>query len=710
MRIVILTLLVVLYNAGYCSNTDSLINALPLSNNKDKLPIYNELCQSYVATNLDSAKYFAKQQLALSKDMKNKEYESIAYKWLGTIDNFKGNFKQAKLYYDSALVIAKINKVQKQIGTITSNIGTIYEAIGELDSALQFYTSAYQFDSALNYKSGMNNSVPNIGNIYLKKGIYPEAIMYFKEALKLATELNDDFGLLGAYNNLGLAHYRISDYSEASEYYLKGLRITEKINSPYYSTFMLNNLGSLNNDWGNEEMALQYFQKSKRISEESSNMQMTIYANQNIGHIFTNYKQVDSALLYLNKALADAKSINDKYILPSIYANIGTAYQTEGNFEKAKNYFHEAYNLRKNLELKDDLAVSLYLIGYNEFLIGNYSQAKKMALKCNRQAIDNRTKIDNYLLLASIAEKQANNQLALSYYKQYTKLKDSIFDNDKHKQIQNLQTQYETEKKELKIKELKDKTERQQLKQQKTFLLGGLVGVILILIFTASIFIINQRKLRAENKTISTEQKLLRLQMNPHFIFNALAAIQNYIINNDALKAGSYLSNFAKLMRSILSNSKNEFITLDIEIDTLNKYIELQTLRFKDNFISEINIAEDIDIEELLVPPMIAQPFVENSIEHGLLKKEEKGGLIQVNYKKSQINLLIEIIDNGIGRKAADDSKNADHISYATQITNDRLKHLGKQFENSKTEFVDLYKNEKPAGTKVLISLPLIYI
>jgi len=204
-----------------------------------------------------------------------------------------------------------------------------------------------------------------------------------------------------------------------------------------------------------------------------------------------------------------------------------------------------------------------------------------------------------------------------------------------------------------------------------------------ILIILASIILIvkyREKKIKEQNRFLSLEQKLLRSQMNPHFIFNSLSSIQSFIFENNPIEAGSYLSRFAELIRSILYNSREEFITLENEIKTLKNYFELQQLRYNHKFDFEIDVDPEIFPEEISIPPMIAQPFIENAVEHGIKYIEDKG-LISVSFTLMDDSILLIVGDNGIGIKAAKNLKNkkaSEHKSLATVITRERIEILNK--------------------------------
>ncbi len=223
---------------------------------------------------------------------------------------------------------------------------------------------------------------------------------------------------------------------------------------------------------------------------------------------------------------------------------------------------------------------------------------------------------------------------------------------------------------------------------------------------------ITEKRLATE-RINSLRQKVLRSQMNPHFIFNSLNAIQSYVLKNDAYQAVRYLNSFARLIRMILDSSRFDYITLSKEIDLLEYYLELQQLRFEDKFVYQMEIDNDLDTQSLLIPAMLAQPFIENSIEHGLQHLEDKG-TVKISFDKVKDNIVFKVVDNGIGREAShkiQEKIRHKESSLSTQLFEERLHTLNK-FLGKKISYniLDL-KNDNGAakGTMVIIHLPMIY-
>jgi ligand-binding sensor domain-containing protein/signal transduction histidine kinase len=203
-----------------------------------------------------------------------------------------------------------------------------------------------------------------------------------------------------------------------------------------------------------------------------------------------------------------------------------------------------------------------------------------------------------------------------------------------------------------------------------------LLGVSIIIL----IIKYREKKIKEQNRYLMLEQKLLRSQMNPHFIFNSLSSIQSYIFESNPVEAGSYLSRFAELIRSILYNSREEFIPLEKEIKTLENYLDLQKLRYDNKFDYEIDVDPKLDKESIAIPPMMAQPFIENAIEHGI-KHLEEPGFINISFTQMDETILFIVEDNGIGIKAArniNSHKAKEHQSLATVIARERIEILNK--------------------------------
>lgn len=213
-------------------------------------------------------------------------------------------------------------------------------------------------------------------------------------------------------------------------------------------------------------------------------------------------------------------------------------------------------------------------------------------------------------------------------------------------------------------------------------------------------------------KTGELEMQALRAQMNPHFVFNSLNAINRFILENNKTQASEYLTKFSRLVRMILQNSQSALITLESELDSLKLYLELEALRFDNHFAYKISVSKDIDVDIIKVPPLIIQPYAENAIWHGLMHKEEKGNL-NIDIQQEKDFLTISIKDDGIGRKESATrifKTTTKHKSLGLKITADRIAMFQRSANHPPVVINDLEKSDgTAAGTEVIIKMPVIY-
>jgi LytS/YehU family sensor histidine kinase len=212
-------------------------------------------------------------------------------------------------------------------------------------------------------------------------------------------------------------------------------------------------------------------------------------------------------------------------------------------------------------------------------------------------------------------------------------------------------------------------------------------------------------------KSSVLEMNALRAQMNPHFIFNSLNSINNFILQNDTNQASEYLIKFSKLIRLILEHSNFPLISIGQELDALKLYIELESLRFENKFKFEVNLSDDLDTTSIKVPTMILQPLIENSIHHGFRSKKESGLLILSINEKNE-SLIISVKDNGIGRKQAqaiNKTSDVKHRSMGMSVTKQRIELMDSKNGDANMKIIDLKDATGTAsGTEIIIQIPLI--
>ncbi|MEI9912897.1 MAG: histidine kinase [Bacteroidota bacterium] len=245
-----------------------------------------------------------------------------------------------------------------------------------------------------------------------------------------------------------------------------------------------------------------------------------------------------------------------------------------------------------------------------------------------------------------------------------------------------------------------------------------ILGLLVLLIYRYNIRAIKRKeetKREIEARFSALEQKALQAQMNPHFIFNSLNSIQTFILNLDVEGANNYLTNFASLIRQTLENSMHPLITIASEIKYLETYLGLEKLRFRDKFRYEIFIDETIDQKNTVLPGMLLQPYIENSLRHGIQHRKDNNGLISLTISKTGDNcILYTITDNGVGRKKAEELKSVRHIEYqsrGTSINEKRITAINNQSKTNIRVNTEDVLDEKGivTGTIVTVLIPPLY-
>jgi sugar lactone lactonase YvrE len=257
------------------------------------------------------------------------------------------------------------------------------------------------------------------------------------------------------------------------------------------------------------------------------------------------------------------------------------------------------------------------------------------------------------------------------------------------------------------------------IKVKATFWQHPLFYIILSVIIAALISMIviyrknlQLKKIEREHQLVTLEQKALQSMMNPHFLFNALGSIQHYLLQNKPSEAGLYLSQFARLVRQNIHGINSPMLSLEAETDRLKNYLDLEKMRMKNRFDYSFEIDEDIMDDALLIPSMIIQPFVENSILHGI-SPLEKGGMITISFSMvSDKAIRIVIEDNGVGinQSKAFKSDSPGHLHLSMEMTKKRIEILGKKYNvPTSLEVTEAFPSSSNPGTRVTIVLPVSY-
>lgn len=628
---------------------DSLTVVLKRAKNDiDKVETLNAIADEYKTFDPKKMLQFAQQALQLSKKIKHKAAEGNAYLNIGNANIISGNYNIALQNFNSAAFL------------------------------FENLTSANP-KQATEIKKGLAKAYGSKGIIFSEQSNYTKALHFYLKSVKIYEALNDEARCASLYNNIGIVFKSQSADFKALEYFIKAQKIKEKLNDPTVG-ITITNIANCYLKQKKFDKAFDYYIQAKRSFDKFPNPRGLGEWYNNFGLLFKETKNTAKAIENWNLAITTFKSIDDKFGVADTYLHLGQLYLEQNESIKAIEMAKIALQLSTELGILEQQMLS------EKLLSDSYSKLNKASL-------------------------------ALTHYKLYNKAKDSLVNEENTRKIVEAEMNFEFEKreaihkKEIENKELLLKEESKRSRLQLFFAL--LFGVLL---FGIGFLIYNRVQLKKtlvlQKELAEYEQKALHLQMNPHFVFNCLGSISSFIVNNGNESAIKYLAKFSKLMRLTLEYSKESLIPIDKEIEGLQNYLELEQLRFNNNFsfsIAKSNAIED----DMAIPPLLLQPFVENAIIHGVIPKKESG-TIAIHFFIEKEHLVCTVEDNGIGFQQSQLNKEKTvviHKSMALDITKKRLQMI-ESTTHQKADFTieEIVKENHINGTKVILHLPIQYL
>lgn len=609
-----------------------------------------------------------------------------------------------RVYLDSARFYKKTN-IERSIDFITQSI----VGLGQRGS-----------------KKELAESLTTLGEVYQYHGQYDLAIANYLDAQ--ATYKSSQTAL-----KLGRVYILNRQFTEAAKVYSPLLEIEGLV--PYQQVLLYEGMGDVNRGLSNTEKALLFYREGLKIAEKNQIAPKIPDLNSKIADTYAGDNRLQEAEAYYGSSLeqanqqAPARAVQEK--------------EKVADFYNQKNDYEEEIALRKKSlsELRQlpkaaKRAVPLnraedtitpqrinYKIANAYIAQDKYDEAivyLEESIKEADSEDDLIVKKDATRSLSEVYKEKGEFTKALATYQQYVTVVDTLYKRKEDEIAQAARFNREIASKQSRISGLEQErqlsqskydlalTEQQLIqesnKRQKWIIYSLLFGIFLMALLVY-FFYRSTRQQKLANNLLAL--KSLRSQMNPHFIFNALNSVNNYIAKNDERSANSYLSDFSTLMRAVLENSEEDFIPLSKELELLDLYLKLEHSRFPDKFEYSMEIGEHIDIEAYQIPPMLLQPYIENAIWHGLRYKEEKGRLEVRLRQKDAETIEITIEDDGIGREKSaslktvnqkkQKSKGMGNIKKRIAILNDMYK------DKISVQVSDLEENGN--GTRVVLTL-----
>lgn len=580
----------------------------------------------------------------------------------------------------------------------------------------QSLKEADSIESIINNYGKPDENYVRLRNTFVAKKLFSTPtdstwLSYNFETLDVARELDYNEGKVLAYGNIAIVYqYLLSDPYQAIDNNLKSMEIINNNGQlDVYAIPTLHNIGLLYYEQKEYDKALVYFLDAlERIAllnnreDVKTNITSKYHSSVlvNLGNSYNELNKLDSAIYFYKNGIVESEKINNYMAVANAKNGLGLALAKSGKISESKQFIEESINMvdKYNLEF---IRMPVYINATEVALASHeYEKAEGFASKIlalNKSLKNLSIEVSIRETLAKVYYRKKDYKSAFEALSKHIELKDSLTSNDRKLEISRKEIQFQADKKQLLAQE--------EIKRQKliknTSLFGG--GLVVLALIVGSLLYKRKRETEFNLKVSDTELKALRAQMNPHFIFNALNSIGNYITNKDGTTAKNYLNKFSGLMRETLENSNKETITLKEDFEMLKTYLDIERKRFSEGFDFKLKIDSELDPENILVPPMMLQPFVENSIWHGISGLNYKG-VLEIEVKKEGDKLLYAIDDNGIGRKKSNKNNNGyKKQSLGIKITKDRIEILNKKKKNDGS----LKIIDKEIGTRVELRLPI---
>jgi len=684
----------------------------------------------------------------------------VKSKGLITFTDVNGEFKIAAKNGD----IIVLSKNGRTINSYRLD-GSVYYEVQDESDQIQTEKEARKYSSSK--KLRVDNTVLferliDSANIS-KKNAPTKSIDFIESALKIANQTKSRSQLATSYSVLGDVNMNLKQYDLAVSNYTTAVDNSQNI---IFFELKLARALLLNSDYKKSEDQYNDILKKRGIITAQK-----IEVYEGLGDIYSKQNQQTKAFNQYQTALTLARRLSDSAKITDLNAKISSTLEAQGETSKAESYLLQSNsqvaqspqkavveskraadfysrnnNVDKEVIQREQTLKNLEEADLDEVIIedeaGKLTKSKAKLDLGNAYLKQNKQSEAIQVLEESAAEAESSNDIetqknaiqklsevyvslgdddkALSNYKKYVSLVDRLYKekeeeissvvnlnrdlSDKQNRISSLEKDRELSESKIQLYQTENRLTIENDRRQKAIIYGLLIGLTLLL-FSLFWMLRSNRQRKLANNLLAL--KSLRTQMNPHFIFNALNSVNSFIAQNDERTANRYLTDFSTLMRSVLVNSEEDFISLEKELELLELYLKLEHSRFQDKFDYELDVNKAIDKGQFQIPPMLLQPYIENAVWHGLRYKKDKGFLKVSLQKKDEETILIEISDNGIGRKKSaalktDYQKN--QKSKGMQNIKQRIAILNEMYKDKVDVFIeDLYDDK--TGTKVILTI-----
>lgn len=621
---------------------------------------------------------------ALSEDLADTTRAQILVK---LCFNLTRSQPDSALYYgEQGLALAERIKDAKSIADARNNLGWLAVMQGDLKKGEAELNKALELFTRLGNTAYISVVRSNLGWLAERKGDRAGALKQFQEALKLSEAVKDTGNTAVLLYNIGTTYNKMEEFARARELFHRSLAQEQQLGDrPDKQANCLMGIGNTYRSEGDAARALEHYRQAGEIFERIGEHAGAGLVAENAGALFDE-SDPQKALMYYRKALAEYRQIDSGTDQAYVLLSMGATQLAMQQVEKADSSI--------------TAGAALAAISGEPDLILDYEKR-----------------------LAELASAKGDSKATLAHYARYVELKDSLRSVGSEAELMRLRTEFETERaeKDNEILRAKDLESTAKLRARNIQLYGSLLLAMLALGAVVLVWRnLQQRRKHATvleglNTELTDKQarieeingllrlKVLRTQMDPHFIHNCLNAIKALSLAGEHTKAEEYLDGFARLLRQVLEHSVRDRISLEEEIDFLRNYVKLEGLRLKGSFAWIVEADAKLLDEEMLIPSLLVQPFVENAIWHGLAPKEGAKELT-VRFTMEGDGVRCVIQDDGVGRSQ---KTVTGRRSLGLQLTSERLELLTERMEKEGAFVIEDLKDASGAalGTRVVLKL-----
>ncbi len=623
-------------------------------------------------------------------------------------------------------LLRALNKAAPDTGKVQTLVRLCFNLTNAApDSALAFGEEARVLAARIHDRKGLADAHNNLGFLALNQGHLDRATTELDTALQLFTAIGNPSYLAVVRSNLGWLAERKGDRVGMLREFQEALKQAELAQDTSSVAVILYNIGTTYNKMEEYGRARTLFQRALDMERTMDRPDKQAMCLMGIGNTFRSEGDTGKALAHYAQAGAIFSRIGDHVGMGMVAENTGGLYE-EHDPRKALTHYRAALHEYTEVHSGTDQAYILLSIGSMQQALGHYAQADssfRAGALLARAHSGVELMMDYERHRAQLASTMGDSKATLAHYERYVALKDSVRSSATENELMRLRTAFETERaeKDNELLRLKDLENTERLRARNLQLYGSLILAVLALGAVALVWrnlrlkrrhadVLEQLNAELNDKQARIEEingllrlKVLRTQMDPHFIHNCLNAIRALSLRGEHERAEEYLEGFARLLRNVLEHSVRDRISLEEEIAFLHDYVRLEQLRLGDDFTWSITADDALLDEEPQVPSLLVQPFVENAIWHGLAPKQGAKRLtVRFSADGETIHCVVE--DNGVGRTRKEASGRR---SLGLKLTGERLELLTERMKSQGAFVIYDLKDADglAAGTRVSLGM-----